>query len=176
MLLVGADALSRFTDHDDRRTAGIFGDGAGAAVVGAGGGSVAPVVLRSAGEHATLIEARRDDGVIRMEGHETFLVATAALVEATVAACRAAEIGLEDIDLFVFHQANRRILESVADRLGVDRARVVDTIGGHGNTSAASIPLALAEARDAGRLARGDRVLLGAMGAGFVYGAGVLTW
>jgi 3-oxoacyl-[acyl-carrier-protein] synthase-3 len=176
VLLVAAEALSRVTDHDDRRTAGLFGDGAGAVVVGPGGGSLAPVVLRSAGEHAALIVARRDEGLVRMKGHETFLVATAALVEATLDACRAAGTALEDLDLFVYHQANRRILDAVAERLGLGRWRVVDAIADHGNTSAASIPLALAHARDTGQLRRGDRVLLGAVGAGFAYGAGVLTW
>jgi 3-oxoacyl-[acyl-carrier-protein] synthase III len=176
VLVVAAEALSRLTDQDDRRTAGLFGDGAGAVVVGAGEGALGPVVLRSAGEHAGLIVARRDEALIRMKGHETFLVATAALAEATLDACRAAGTTPAEIDLFVYHQANRRILDAVAVRLGVERGRVVDAIAEHGNTSAASIPLALAHARDAGLLRAGDRVLLGAVGAGFVYGAGVLTW
>ena len=176
VLLVAAEALSRVTDPDDRRTAALFGDAAGAAVIAAGSGSLAPVVLRSAGEHAPLIVARRDDPVIRMEGHETFLVATAALVEATLDACAAAGISRGDVDLFVYHQANRRILDAVTERLGLDRERVVDAIAELGNTSAASIPLALARAREEGRLGAGGRVLIAAVGAGFVYGAGVLTW
>jgi 3-oxoacyl-[acyl-carrier-protein] synthase-3 len=175
-LVVAAEALSRLTDHGDRRTAGLFGDGAGAAVLAAGEGEPARIVLRSAGEHAPLIVARRDEPVIRMDGHETFLVATGLLCEATLDACRAAGIEPAGVDLFVYHQANRRILDAVAERLGLDRSRVVDAIADHGNTSAASIPLALAAARDAGRLRGGDRVLLAAVGAGFVYGAGVLTW
>jgi 3-oxoacyl-[acyl-carrier-protein] synthase III len=176
VLLVGAEALSRLTDPNDRRTAGLFGDGAGAAVVAAGHGELGPVVLRSAGEHAALIRATRADPVIRMEGHETFLEATAALAEATQAACLAAGLALADADLLVFHQANRRILDAVADRLALDRTKVVDAIADAGNTSAASVPLALAQARGEGRLRRGDRVVLGAMGAGFTSGAGVLTW
>ena len=176
VIVVAAEALSRVTDFDDRRTAGLFGDGAGAAVLSPGRGALGPVVLRSAGEHAALIVARRAEALIRMEGHETFLVATATLAEATVDACAAAGIALDDIDLFVYHQANRRILDAVAERLGLDRARVVDAIGELGNTSAASIPLALVQAREEGRIEPGDRVLLGAVGAGFVYGAGVLTW
>jgi 3-oxoacyl-[acyl-carrier-protein] synthase-3 len=175
-LLVGAEALSRVTDHDDRRTAGLFGDGAGAVVLGTGAGSIGPIVLRSAGEHAALIAAPRETGLLRMDGHETFLVATAALCEATLDACAAAGVDPADVDVFVFHQANRRILDAVAERLGLRRERVVDAIGEVGNTSAASIPLALAHAREQGMLRAGDRVLLGAVGAGFVYGAGVMTW
>jgi 3-oxoacyl-[acyl-carrier-protein] synthase-3 len=111
-----------------------------------------------------------------MEGHDTFINAVSALSEATVDACAAAGLELGDIDLFAYHQANSRILDAVSERLGLDSARVVDVIADLGNTSAATIPLALAAARDDGRLRRGDKVMLGAMGAGFVYGAGVLTW
>ena len=172
VLVIGAEALRRFVDRDDRRTAGLFGDGAGAAVLAAGPGLVAPFVLRSAGEHADLIRATRAEPLIRMQGHETFLLATQALSEAALAACERAEVELERIDRFVFHQANRRILEAVTERLAVDPARVTDAIADLGNTSAASVPLALDHARPQ----PGERVLLGAMGAGFVYGAGVLTW
>jgi 3-oxoacyl-[acyl-carrier-protein] synthase-3 len=175
-LVVGAEVLSRFTDFDDRRTAGLFGDGAGAVVLSAGRGALGPVVLRSAGEHAELIVAPREPALVRMQGHETFLVAVPSLCEATVDACRAAGVPLEDVDLFVYHQANRRILDAVAERLGVDRDRVVDAIGEVGNTSAASIPLALCAAADEGRLAPGSRVLVGAMGSGFTYGAALLDW
>lgn len=172
VLVVGADAVSRVVDRDDRRTAGLFGDGAGAAVLSAGRGAVSPFVLRSAGAHAGLIRATREEAVIRMDGHETFLLATASLAEATVEACAVAGVALGEIDRFVFHQANRRILGAVTERLGLDPDRVVDAIADVGNTSAASIPLALAGAPPR----RGERVLLGAVGAGFVYGAGVLTW
>lgn len=172
VLVIGAEGPSRHLDLGDRRTAGLFGDGAGAVVLGAGRGTVFPFVLRSAGEHAGLVRAPRSDGLIRMEGHETFLLATSSLAEATADAVAAAGLTLADVDRFVFHQANRRILAAVAERLGVDPARVVDAIAGVGNTSAASIPLALAHARPA----PGERVLLGAMGAGFVYGAGVMVW
>jgi 3-oxoacyl-[acyl-carrier-protein] synthase-3 len=176
VLVVAAEAVSRFLDVDDRRTAGLFGDGAGAAVLSAGAGTIGPIVLRSAGEHAPLIVADRTDGLIRMQGHETFLLATQSLCEATISACTAANVGLDDIDIFVYHQANRRILGAVAERLGIDETRVIDAIADIGNTSAASIPLTLDLARREGRLHRGDTVLLGAMGAGFVYGAGVMTW
>jgi 3-oxoacyl-[acyl-carrier-protein] synthase-3 len=176
VLVVAAEAVSRFLDLDDRRTAGLFGDGAGAAVLSEGAGTIGPIVLRSAGEHAPLIVADRDEDLIRMQGHETFILATQSLCEATISACSAAGVGLDDIDIFVFHQANRRILTTVAERLGIDEARVIDAIADIGNTSAASIPLTLEHARREGRLRRGDTVLLGAMGAGFVYGAGVMTW
>jgi 3-oxoacyl-[acyl-carrier-protein] synthase III len=175
-LVIGAEALSRFTDFDDRRTAGLFGDGAGAVVVSAGRGALGPVVLRSAGEHADLIVTPRDPALIHMNGHETFLVAVASLAEATLDVCRAAGIDLADVDAFVYHQANRRILDAVAERLELDRDRLVDAIGDVGNTSAASIPLALCAAADEGRLAPGSRVLVGAMGSGFTYGAALLDW
>jgi len=175
-LVIGAEALSRFTDFDDRRTAGLFGDGAGAVVLSAGRGSVGHVVLRSAGEHADFIVAPRDPALISMKGHETFLVAVSSLGEATLDACRAAEVDPADVDLFVYHQANRRILDAVAERLGLQRERVMDAIGDLGNTSAASIPLALSLAADQARLAPGSRVLVGAMGSGFTYGAALLDW
>jgi 3-oxoacyl-[acyl-carrier-protein] synthase-3 len=175
-LVVGAETMSRFTDHDDRRTAGLFGDGAGAIVLSPGSGSIGPVVLRSSGEHAPLIVATRERGVIEMEGHDTFIAATAFLCEATLEACHAAEVAIADVDLFVYHQANRRILTAVAERLALDPDRVVDVIADLGNTSAASLPLALADADDAGRLRNGARVLLGAVGAGFTYGATVIEW
>lgn len=176
VLVIGADALSRFVDFDDRRTAGLFGDGAGAVVVSAGAGELSTVVLRSAGQHADAIVIPREPAVLRMEGHDTFVVAVASLGEATLDACRAAGIGVGDIDLFVYHQANRRILDAVAERLGLDQDRVVDAIGELGNTSAASIPLALAAAAADGRLAPGSRVLIGAAGAGFTYGAAIIDW
>jgi 3-oxoacyl-[acyl-carrier-protein] synthase-3 len=176
VLVVGADAPSRFLDPTDRRTAALFGDGAGAAVVSAGAGALAPVVARSDGALADLIVAARDHPVIRMEGHDTFVAAVQSLTEVSIAACEAARIALDDVDLFVFHQANRRILDAVADRLGIERDRVVDVIADLANVSAATLPIALCAARDEGRLRSGDRVLLGAMGAGFVYGAGVMTW
>jgi 3-oxoacyl-[acyl-carrier-protein] synthase-3 len=176
VLVVGAEAMLRFVDPDDRRTAMVFGDGAGAAVVSAGAGALGPVVLRSDGSLADLIVCRHDEQVIHMDGHATFLGAVAALATSTAEACAASGLALGDVDLFVFHQANRRILDAVAERLGLDRDRVVDVIADVGNTSAATLPIALTAARDAGRLFSGARVVLGAMGAGFVYGAGVLTW
>jgi 3-oxoacyl-[acyl-carrier-protein] synthase-3 len=175
-LVIGAEAMSRFLDMGDRRTAALFGDGAGAVVLARGAGAVGPVVLRSAGEYAPLIRATHEEQLIRMEGHDTFVAAVSFLCESTVDACVAADVALDEVDLFVFHQANARILTTVAERLRIEPARVVDAIAGVGNTSAASLPLALAAADEDGRLRAGDRVLLGAVGAGFTYGATVLDW
>jgi len=176
VLVIGAESLRRFVDPAERGVAAVFGDGAGAAVVTAGAGALGPVVLRSDGSLADLIVCRREDQLIHMDGHATFIRAVAALSAATIDACAASGLALADVDLFVFHQANRRILDAVAERLGIQRERVVDVIADIGNTSAATLPLALTSARDAGRLFTGARVVLGAMGAGFTYGAGVLTW
>jgi 3-oxoacyl-[acyl-carrier-protein] synthase-3 len=176
VLVVGAEVMSRFLDMDDRRTAGLFGDGAGAVVLSEGAGAVGPVILRSDGELADLIVARRERNVIEMEGHDTFVAAINFISQATTDACDAAGVALDQIDLFVYHQANRRILTAVAERIGLDPARIVDAIAEVGNTSAASLPLALAEADEQGRLRAGDRVLLGAAGAGFTYGAVVVEW
>ncbi len=176
VLLVGSEVLSRWLDHDDRRTAPIFGDGAGAAVLTAGSGAVGPVALRSAPEHSQLLTAGPDFGPIVMEGHETFVVAVSMLTELTREAVASAGLTLADIDVFVYHQANARILRAVADRLEVDRGRMIDVISEHGNTSAASVPIGIAAAVDANRIAPGDRVLLGAVGAGFNAGATVVEW
>jgi len=177
VLVVGAEILSRFTDPDDRSTAGLFGDGAGAVALAAGApGDVGPAVLGSDGSAAPYIVAPRSTGVISMDGHETFKRAVSTLVANARDTVAASGLTLDDVDLFVFHQANGRILASAADALGVSRERVVDAIASVGNTSAASIPLALSHARDNGRLRAGDRVLLGAVGAGFTWGATIVTW
>jgi 3-oxoacyl-[acyl-carrier-protein] synthase-3 len=176
VLVIGAEAMSRFLDMSDRRTAGLFGDGAGAVVLARGAGAVGPVVLRSAGDYAPLIRATREEQLIRMEGHDTFVAAVSFLCDSTIDACLVADVALDEVDLFVFHQANARILTAVGERLRIDPDRVVDAIGALGNTSAASLPLALAAADEDGRLRAGDRVLLGAVGAGFTYGATVIEW
>lgn len=177
ILVVGAELLSRHTDDDDRRTAALFGDGAGALVLSAtAGGSIGPVVLGADGGAADLITADRLDGNIRMNGHDTFVTAVARLGEATVQACAAAEVELDDVDLFVFHQANGRILTAAAERLELSTDKVLDCIAMVGNTSAASVPLGLAEARKRGLLPPGTRVVLGAVGAGFTWGAAVVDW
>jgi 3-oxoacyl-[acyl-carrier-protein] synthase-3 len=176
-LVIGAEVMTRFIDHDDPRTAPLFGDGAGALVVSLdAAGEIGPFVLGSDGGAASAIRATREKGVLEMEGHETFLMAVQHLTQSTRQVLELAELELEEIDLFVYHQANARILTSVAERLGLPRERVFDAISELGNTSAASIPLALSEAVRAGRLQPGARVVLGAVGAGLVWGATVLEW
>jgi 3-oxoacyl-[acyl-carrier-protein] synthase III len=177
VLVVGADVLSRFTDFDDKRTAALFGDGAGAIVLGnQEGGGVGPFVFGSDSTLAEAIVANRDEQVLRMDGHTTFNAATAALVSSTRDACERAGVALDDVDLFVYHQANARITKAVAEKLELPMERVADYIGDIGNTSAASIPLALAMAREEDRLHPGDTVLVAAVGAGFTWGGTVLEW
>jgi 3-oxoacyl-[acyl-carrier-protein] synthase-3 len=178
VLVVGAEVLSRYTDPDDRATAMLFGDGAGAVVLGGSGsgGGLGPVVLGSDGGGAGSIVLDRARGVIEMDGQETYRNAVARLTEAGLAAVDAAGIGLDDVDLFVPHQANARITRAVGARLGLPDERVVDCIGELGNTSAATLPLALAHAESEGRLHAGDTVLLAAFGAGFTWGGAVLEW
>jgi 3-oxoacyl-[acyl-carrier-protein] synthase-3 len=176
-VVIGADFMSRITDPDDRATAAVFADGAGAVVLEQSGqGRIGPVVLGSDGAGADHIKASRADGKIRMRGHETFREAVARLTLCTHQAVRAAGVSLDEIDLFVYHQANGRILSAVGERLGLSAGRVVDCIGQYGNTSAATLPLALAFSQREGMLSPGDRVLLGAFGAGFTWGATVLEW
>lgn len=177
VLVVGADLMSRITDPEDRSTAAVFGDGAGAAVMCASDGPrIGPVVLGADGAGADSIVVGRSDGLIRMRGHETFREAVAKLALVTVQAARAASVGIDEVDLFVYHQANGRILSAVGERLGLAPDRVVDCIAEFGNTSAATLPLALAFSEDEGRLRAGDRVLLGAFGAGFTWGATIVEW
>jgi len=177
VLVIGAEILSRFVDFDDARTAPLFADGAGALLLSAGAcGQVGPFVLGSDGAAAGAIRATRERGVLEMEGHETFLMATERLASSTREVLALAELELDQVDLFVYHQANSRILSAVAERLGVERPRVFDCIAELGNTSAASVPIALQRAARAGLLEPGARVVLGAVGAGVVWGATVLTW
>jgi len=178
VLVVGADLLSRLTDPDDRATAALFADGAAAVLVNAHEGStrVGPVVLGTDPAGGPWIYARHSEGVIRMLGRETFAAAVDHLVAATHAATAAAEIELDDVDLFVYHQGNGRIIRAVGERLELPDERVAVCVDRFGNTSAATIPMALADAAEAGRLKDGDKVLLGAFGAGFTWGAAVVEW
>ncbi len=176
VLVIGADALSRWTDPDDKRTAALFGDGAGALVLSAhAGGMVHPAVLGADGDRSEILTLQRG-GTIDMDGHATFQQAVRRLEQSTREATLAAGLQLADLDVLVYHQANRRILDSLSQRLDVDPRRVVDAIGRLGNTSAASVPLALEQARRDGQLHGPKRVLLGAVGAGFTWGACVLDW
>jgi 3-oxoacyl-[acyl-carrier-protein] synthase III len=177
VLVIGADLMMPLTDPDDRGTAAVFADGAGAVLMrGAMESRVGPIVLRSDGTKADLIKIDRNELVIRMQGHETFRYAVDLMSESTIEAVALAGLELADIDLFVYHQANARILRAVGERLGLAAERVVDSIAKLGNTSAATIPLALAQAKSAGRLRPGARVLLGAFGAGVSWGAAVIEW
>ncbi len=176
-LVIGADLFSRIVDPDDRRTAALFGDGAGACVLTtvSAPGRVGKVIMRADAQAASLVVADRG-GLMQMEGPETYRLAVARLVEVTREACAAAGMATADVDLFAYHQANARILRAVGQRLGLDPERVIDNIEHYGNTSAASIPMALARAAAEGRLAEGARVFLGAFGAGMTWGGVVVEW
>jgi 3-oxoacyl-[acyl-carrier-protein] synthase-3 len=177
VLVIGAEILSRLIDPTDKRTAAIFGDGAAAVVLSPEGeGAIGPIVLASDGGMADTIVAAHEDRIIHMDGHTTFNKAVKVLSDSTVEACERAGLTLDDIDLFVYHQANGRILRSVGERLELPEERVADYVGETGNTSAASIPLTLSLLREDGRLRPGQRLLVGAVGAGFTWGAGVIEW
>jgi 3-oxoacyl-[acyl-carrier-protein] synthase III len=177
VLVVGAEVLTRLVNFDDPKTAPLFGDAAGAVVLGASGeGEVGPVVLSADGGLADTIVVPWEDRVFHMDGISTFKVAVKRLSEATVAAVARAGWELDDVDLFVYHQANSRIIRAVGERLDLEPARVADYIAQLGNTSAASIPLTLSLLREDGRLRPGHKVLIAAIGAGFTWGAGVLEW
>jgi 3-oxoacyl-[acyl-carrier-protein] synthase-3 len=177
VLVVGADLMSRITDPADRNTSCLFADGAGAVVMrGAASGRIGPVVLGADGANADLLRTPRETGVTVMEGHETFKHAVDRMSEVTLQALDASGLRLADVDVFVYHQANARILRSVGERLGLDPARILDCIRKFGNTSAASIPVALEEARLSGALVRGAKVLVAAFGAGLTWGATVVEW
>ena len=177
VLVIGAELLTRITNFDDPKTAALFGDGAGAVVVGADGeGDIGPIVLAADGSLGDRITANHEDRVLVMDGHSTYLVAVKRLSEATVAAVARAGLEFDDIDLFVYHQANGRIIRAVGERLDLEPAKVADYVAHMANTSAASIPLTLSLLREDGRLRPGHKVLIAAIGAGFTWGAGVLEW
>jgi len=180
VLVVGADLLSRITDHDSRQTAMLFADGAGAVVLGAtpaGAGRIGPVHLRHDAAAPEFLYLGRDGGsTIEMDGHATFKHAVNRIVEVTQETLAEAGATLADVDLFVYHQANSRILRAVAERLELDAERVIDCIEQTGNMSAASVPYALDVARAEGRLHDGDRVLLAAFGGGFTWGGALIEW
>jgi 3-oxoacyl-[acyl-carrier-protein] synthase-3 len=174
-LIIGADALARFLNPDDKRTAALFGDGAGAVVMTAAQqGGMGPIILRSEPAPDMICIPRGEK--LSMQGHETFVNAVARMSEVTLEVLARAPLALTDVDLFVYHQANSRIIAAVGERLGLPAERVIDCIAGYGNTSAASIPIALTEAEAAGRLTPGMRVLVGAFGAGFTWGAALMEW
>lgn len=184
VLVIGADFVTRLVDYEDKRSAPLFADAAGAVVLGpaeAGDGhvdrgSIGPIVLGADGSHAGTLFATIADRKIRMDGQEVFRHAVARMSEVTLDAVRRAGLSLDDIDLFVFHQANARITRALGERLGLDPARVVECIETLGNASAATLPVGLATAEADGRLAPGANVLLAAFGAGFTWGGGVIRW
>jgi 3-oxoacyl-[acyl-carrier-protein] synthase-3 len=192
VLLVGADALSTMVDWNDRAVAVLFGDGAGAAVMVSEPGprGVLASLLRSAGEYwhmlsvratgvrATLdSEVRRSpDDAIKMKGPELFKIAVRSMADVTLKVAERAGVRLEDIALLVPHQANMRILNAVADRLGIARDKVFTNIDRYGNTSAASVPVALDEAIEMNRIRDNDLVMLNACGGGLTWGANLLRW
>ena len=184
VLVIGSETFSRILDWSDRGTCVLFGDGAGAVVLRGENGTgtladrgILAAKLRSDGRYANKLyvdggpSTTKTVGHLRMEGREVFkhaVINIASVMESTIA-----EAGLKpgDIDWFVPHQANRRILEGTARKLGIPEDRIVMTLDRHGNTSAASIPLALDAAVSDGRIKRGDLVLMEAMGGGFTWGA-----
>ena len=179
VLLIGADRLSGITDPEDPATAPLFADGAGAVVIEAGGDdgpAIGPILLAADGSLGGAITCDFDERLIRMDGHSTYQTAVKRLSEATVAAIARADLELEDIDLFVYHQANGRIIRAVGERLDLEPAKVADYVAHMANTSAASIPLTLSLLREDNRLRAGQKVLVAAIGAGFTWGAGIVEW
>ena len=177
ILVIGAEALTRLLDLDDRKTAHLFGDGAGAVVLGAdGAGEIGPIMLAADGSLGPAITCSFEERAIRMDGHSTYQTAVKRLSEATVATIARAGLELDDIDLFVYHQANGRIIRAVGERLDLEPAKVADYVAHMANTSAASIPLTLSLLREDNRLRAGQKVLVAAIGAGFTWGAGILEW
>jgi 3-oxoacyl-[acyl-carrier-protein] synthase III len=177
ILVIGAEVLTRLLDYDDPKTAHLFGDGAGAVVLGPeGDGQIGPITLAADGGLGSAITCSFEDRVIRMDGHSTYQTAVKRLTEATVAAVARAGLELDDVDLFVYHQANGRIIRAVGERLDLEPAKVADYVAHMANTSAASIPLTLSLLREDNRLRPGQKVLVAAIGAGFTWGAGIVEW
>ena len=183
-LVIGAECMTRLLDYQDRTTCVLFGDGAGAVVLEAREGAGTPddrgligFALRCDGTKQDLLyvdggpSSTGTVGHLRMQGQQVFRNAVVNIAEAVEAAAKAAGIAVQDVDWFIPHQANQRILMGVAHRLGLDEAKVVSTVADHANTSAASIPLALATAMADGRVKRGDLLLMEAMGGGLTWGA-----
>jgi 3-oxoacyl-[acyl-carrier-protein] synthase-3 len=188
-LVIGAETFSRILDWNDRGTCVLFGDGAGAIVLDAQPQSgvkpdrgVITTHLRSDGRHKAKlyvdggVSSTQTVGHLRMEGREVFKHAVGMITDVIIDAFKASGINADDIDWFVPHQANKRIIDASAHKLHIAPQKVVLTVDRHGNTSAASIPLALAVAVADGRLKKGDLVLLEAMGGGFTWGSALLRW
>ncbi|MEM9428232.1 MAG: beta-ketoacyl-ACP synthase III [Pseudomonadota bacterium] len=189
VLVIGAETFSRILDWSDRSTAVLFGDGAGALVLGATPGGrgasdrgILSTKIYSDGRYNDLlyvdggVSTTQTTGVVRMQGREVFKHAVQKLAEAGEEALASAGLGVEDVTWVVPHQANLRIIKATAAKIGVPMDRIVVTVQDHGNTSAASIPLALSVAHRAGRFERGDLLLMEAIGGGLAWGAATLRW
>jgi 3-oxoacyl-[acyl-carrier-protein] synthase III len=188
-LVIGAETFSRILDWTDRATCVLFGDGAGAIVLEAQLGEGTPQDrgvltshLRSDGTHREKLYvsggpgSTKTTGVLRMEGREVYRHAVSMVTDVIHDAFKTTRTTADDIDWFVPHQANKRIIDATAEKLGIAPEKVVLTVNKHGNTSAASIPLALGEARADGRIKEGDLVMIEAMGGGFTWGAALIRW
>jgi 3-oxoacyl-[acyl-carrier-protein] synthase-3 len=191
-LVVGSDALSRLLNWHDRGTCILFGDAAGAVVLGAteNGSGVLSTKLRTDGSYvktlyvpaggslkpATAETVRRNEHTITMNGKEVFKIAVRSMEEISRQALAEAGVDIREVSLVIPHQANRRIIIALAERLGVPLENVVVNLDKYGNTSAASIPVALDEAKRQGRIKAGDIVLLNAFGGGFTWGAAVVKF
>jgi 3-oxoacyl-[acyl-carrier-protein] synthase-3 len=187
-LVIGAETFSRILDWTDRGTCVLFGDGAGAVVLEAqpketaGDRGLLTAHLRSDGRYKSKLyvdggpSSTQTVGHLRMEGRDVFRHAVGMITDVIEDAFAATGYSAKDIDWFVPHQANKRIIDSSAHKLGIAPEKVVITVGEHGNTSAASIPLALSTAVTDGRIKRGNLVLLEAMGGGFTWGSALLRW
>lgn len=176
VLAIGAEGLTRRLDYGDKRTAPLFADGAGAAVLSAGADRrIGTITMGTDAEPAESLYAALDDqGIIHMDGHVVFQHAVARMTQACQDVLAKAELTLDDIDLVIPHQANSRIIVAVGERLGLPAERVVDYVAHLGNTSGASLPLALSLAEEEGRLPENGRILLCAFGAGLAWGATIV--
>ena len=192
-LVVGSDALSRLLNWEDRNTCILFGDGAGAVVLGSsenGNNGILSARLRTDGSHVKTLyvpaggsrnptnpeTVQNNEHTITMNGKEVFKVAVRSMEEISRQALKEAGVTIEEVALVIPHQANRRIIEALANRLEVPLEKVMINLDKYGNTSAASVPVALDEARRTGRINPGDVVLLNAFGAGFAWGAAVIRF
>lgn len=187
VLLIGAELMTRLLDWQDRSTAVLFGDGAGAIVLsGEDVGPDAPQVIknyiRSAGEYTDLLyatgsaNAAAKDAKIHMQGREVYRHAVTNIAEAVTTLLEMAEMDVSEVDWFVPHQANKRIIDGVARKIGLPPEKTILTVDHHANTSAASIPLALNEAVQNGQIKTGDLVMTEAMGGGLSWGANLIRW
>jgi 3-oxoacyl-[acyl-carrier-protein] synthase III len=184
-LVIGAETTSRILDWTDRTTCVLFGDGAGAAVLELGGDGDRGVLassIRSDGHFADKLNTTggpsttRSIGHVHMEGKEVFRHAVGKITDVVENVLSATGYTVKDLDWFVPHQANRRIIEGAGEKLHIPAEKVVITVDRHANTSAASVPLALTEAVNDGRIKRGDLVMIEAMGGGFTWGASLIRW